>query len=115
MHLEFLKTQLDEKQKELETSKTKLIAAEENLKKLTDTCNEVKKYYIKLKSEINRSEYECGELKSQIDDYANRQQRLREEVNENVKYYTDLLSNIDGGTVSTSEDYEMVKKVAGGI
>lgn len=115
MHLEFLGTQMEEKQKELETSKTKLTSAEENLKKLTDTCNEVKKYYMKLKSEINKSEYECGELKGQIDDYTNRQQRLREEVNENVKYYTDLLSNIDSGTVSTNEDYEIVKKLPNGI
>ncbi|KAG5890826.1 hypothetical protein JTB14_016204 [Gonioctena quinquepunctata] len=111
MHLEFLKNQLEEKDNELEASRTKITSTEENLKRLTDTLNEVRKYYLKLKTEITRNESECKELQNQIEDYRQRQGRLREEVNENVKYYTDMLSNIDVSDVNEdcTKDYEVVR------
>nr|CAI5866273.1 unnamed protein product [Callosobruchus analis] len=109
MHVEFLNGQLEEKQREMEEARAKLLSTEENLRKLTDATNEVKKYYVKLKSEIAKSDSECNILSSQIKDFKRRQERLRDEVNENVKYYTELLTNIDG---SSSEGYEVVKKVS---
>ncbi|CAH1999517.1 unnamed protein product [Acanthoscelides obtectus] len=109
MHVEFLNGQLEEKQKDLEEDRAKLLTTEENLRKLTDATNEVKKYYLKLKSEIAKADSECNILSCQVKDFKRRQERLREEVNENVKYYTELLSNIDG---TSSEGYEVVKKVS---
>nr|CAH7717765.1 unnamed protein product [Callosobruchus chinensis]CAH7724727.1 unnamed protein product [Callosobruchus chinensis] len=109
MHVEFLSGQLEEKQKEMEDAKANLLSTEENLRKLTDAATEVKKYYLKLRCEIAKSDSDCSILSSQIKDFKRRQERLREEVNENVKYYTELLTNIDG---SSSEGYEMVKKVS---
>ncbi|XP_030759704.1 uncharacterized protein LOC115885077 [Sitophilus oryzae] len=108
MQLEFLENQLEEKEKELEESKTKQLATCEKLDKLTDTTNQIKKYYIKLKSEIYKSESEINELRHQIEDYKKRQVRLREEVNENVKYYTGMLNNIEGNV--GNDGYEFVKK-----
>ncbi|CAH1119389.1 unnamed protein product [Phaedon cochleariae] len=114
LHLDFLRGQLEEKEEELESSRSKISSTGENLKKLTDTTNEVRKYYLKLKSEINKTENECKQLKIQIEDYKLRQTRLREEVNENVKYYTDLLSDLDSGKTGSkgdcSQEFEMVKK-----
>ncbi|XP_074034868.1 uncharacterized protein isoform X2 [Leptinotarsa decemlineata] len=110
MHLDFLKNQLEEKESELETSKAKICSTEENLKRLTDTVNEVRKYFLKLKAEITKNEIECKELQNQIEDYQNRQNRLREEVNENVKYYTGLLSDIDNSDSKgdCTKDYEVI-------
>lgn len=45
-------------QKEVESSKAKQDAAAERLEKLGDTTSQVKKYYIKLKSEVAKSETE---------------------------------------------------------
>ncbi|VEN39410.1 unnamed protein product [Callosobruchus maculatus] len=109
MHLEFLNAQLEEKQKEMEEAKAKLLSTEENLRKLTDAATEVKKYYLKLRSEIAKSDSDCNILSNQIKEFKRRQERLREEVNENVKYYTELLTNIDG---TSSDGYEVVKKVS---
>lgn len=108
IHLDFLQTQLEEKDKELEISKVKIMSTEDNLKTINDTANEVKKYFIKLKSEITKNEKEYDELKSQIEDYKLRQIRLREEVNQNVKFYANMLNSIDSRTVSPAEDYEVV-------
>lgn len=112
MHLEFLQHQFEEKEKELENYKVKVVSTQENLKTIDDTANEVKKYYMKLKSEVMRNEKEHDDLKYQIEDYKSRQNRLREEVNQNVKYYTELLNNIDNRTaVSSNDEYEVVGKI----
>ncbi|KAH1025274.1 hypothetical protein HUJ05_010030, partial [Dendroctonus ponderosae] len=108
MQLEFLENQLEEKEKEVESSKSKLEAAAERLEKLGDTTNQVKKYYVKLKTDVAKSETEINELRNQIDDFKMRQLRLREEVNENVKYYTGMLNNIEH-TVANDE-FEIVKR-----
>lgn len=111
-HLEFLQNQLDEKEKELETSKMKMISTQDNLKTINDTASEVTKYYLKLKLEINKNEREYGELKSQIEDCKLRQLRLREEVSENVKYYTNMLTNIDSRAgISANEEYEVIARI----
>ncbi|KAF7279646.1 uncharacterized protein LOC143206501 [Rhynchophorus ferrugineus] len=111
MQLEFLEGQLEDKEKELEETKSKQLATCERLNKLNDTTNQIKKYFLKLKSEMTKSESEIGELRTQIEDYKKRQVRLREEVNENVKYYTGMLNNIEN-TVAC-DGYEFVRKALG--
>lgn len=112
MHIELLKGEMEEKEKELEVSKSKIASTEENLKRLTDTTNEVKKFYFKLKTEISKNENECKELHSQIEDCLDRQARLRDEVNQNVKFYTNMLGNMDNDSVTdVAKDYEVVKYI----
>ncbi|CAH1128978.1 unnamed protein product [Ceutorhynchus assimilis] len=107
MQLDFLENQLEEKEKDLEATKSRQECAAKKLEKLSDTATHVKKFYIKLKTEATKSETEINELRSQIDDFKKRQLRLKEEVNENVKYYTGMLNNIDA-----TDEYEVVKKSA---
>ncbi|XP_066251370.1 uncharacterized protein [Euwallacea similis] len=110
MQLELWENQLEEKQKELDSTKKKRDTAEDRLEKLCDITNQAKKYCVKLNAEITKSETKNNELRSQLDDLKKIQIRLREEVNENVKYYTGMLSNIEG-TVGT-DGYEIIKSSA---
>lgn len=50
-------------QKELDSIKVKKEAAAERLEKLSDTTNQIKKYYVKLKTEVNKSETEVSQSK----------------------------------------------------
>lgn len=47
-------------QKELDSIKVKKEAAAERLEKLTDTTNQIKKYYVKLKTDVSKSETEVS-------------------------------------------------------
>lgn len=51
-------------QKELDSIKVKKEAAAERLEKLTDTTNQIKKYYVKLKTEVSKSETEVSLFKT---------------------------------------------------
>lgn len=51
-------------QKELDSIKVKKEAAAERLEKLTDTTNQIKKYYVKLKTEVSKSETEVRLFKT---------------------------------------------------
>ncbi|CAH0563819.1 unnamed protein product [Brassicogethes aeneus] len=106
--LSYLKEKLDEKQNEIEKSKLKVCTASDSLKKLGETSDEVKKYYIKLKNDIMRSEKECLDLQDQIQLYKEKQKKLRQEVKDNVKYYSNILSNIDLKSIEM-QDYEIVQ------
>lgn len=75
--LDILKHRLDIKKSELEISKTKVNTAAENMEKLMSTSVEVRKYYMKLKAEITRSERDCKELQKQIEDFKKQQKDLK--------------------------------------
>ncbi|XP_066137760.1 uncharacterized protein [Euwallacea fornicatus] len=111
IQLELWENQLEEKQKELDSTKKKRDTAEERLAKLCDITNQTKKYCIKLIIEIAKSEAKIGnfhnELRRQLNDLREIQIRSKEEVNENVKYYTGMLNNIERSVVT--DGYEIIK------
>ncbi|XP_060523329.1 filamin-A-interacting protein 1-like [Cylas formicarius] len=96
--IEVLEHEFEEKEKEIESAKTKQESAAQRLEKLTDTVTQMKKGFLKRKKQISKSETECTQLKSQIEDYKERKKRLREEINSNPKRYDNAV-----------DEYEIVK------
>lgn len=103
-HLEVLENKLLEKVGEIASSKTKINDAKESIDKLNTTQVQVKKYYIKLKEEIKKSEEDCRRLKSQIDDYRERRTELEKEMKKNEALYNNILGVVKSNdSVDTSQ------------
>lgn len=102
--LETLNEKLQDKKQSLESSKLKVSSAEDSIDKLTVASAEVKKYYARLKNEIQKSERECKELQDQIDEYKLRQMEIRNQMKSNEKRFKNLLSNIKIDTSALEED-----------
>lgn len=109
VQLEVLKSQLTDKQNMLEESKTKVASAASNLQRLHDTSCEVKRYYIRLKAEIAKSDMDCKELQKQIEEYRKTQNKLRDEVNANIKHYHCLINDVTPR--SSRQEFEFLAKL----
>lgn len=80
--LQFLKEKLSELKKSLETSKARVLAATTSISELSKASVEAKKYYLKLKDEIERNEKECELLQTRINNYSNTNKELQKRLQE---------------------------------
>ncbi|XP_017783422.1 PREDICTED: uncharacterized protein LOC108567447 [Nicrophorus vespilloides] len=95
LQLDVLKFKLDRKQTDIESSKGRVIMAAESIQKLSNTSNEVKKYYVKLKEDIMKSEQDCRELQTQIDEFKRKQHILREQSRVYDKFGETVISEVN--------------------
>lgn len=102
-HLGVLEKNLLEKTIELESSKSKVKTTKESIDRLADSQLQVKKYYMQLKQEIQRSEDKFKKLQEQIDDYRFKRVELEEDMKKNELYYNNLLSSVKKGRANTSQ------------
>lgn len=68
--LQYLKEKLMETKKSLEASKSKVLTATTSIDQLSKASVEAKKYYLRLKDEIQKNEKECDLLQTRIDRYS---------------------------------------------
>lgn len=74
--LTVLQDRLESKQGELLTSKSRILTAAESIQKLQATSDQVRRYYLKLKTEIERSEHHCKSLEDEIEEYRRKRQNV---------------------------------------
>lgn len=92
--LEALRIKLEEKKSALEIARSRITTTVESMEKLNNTSAEIRRYYLQLKSEIAKSEVDCSDLQSQIDDYQKKQQDLHQEIRKNDGYYKNVLREL---------------------
>lgn len=77
------------------------------------TKNEINKFYLRLKNEISRTEYECQELQEQIDEYLKRREIIKKEISDRIDDKTIYpMEKSDEDNIVTEADltYEEMQK-----
>lgn len=75
--LQYLQEKLGDTKTLLETSKSKVLTASLSIDQLSKASVEAKKYYLRLKDEIKKSEKECELLQTRIDKYRETNKELQ--------------------------------------
>lgn len=106
--LQYLKEKLAETKKSLETSKTKVVTATMSIDQLSKASVEAKKYYLRLKDEIEKTEKECELMQSRIEKYSETNKELQRRLSKNGAVDSDLAAKTSGmqcscGSFSTNK------------
>lgn len=78
--LQYLQEKLSDTKKSLETSKSKVLAATASIEQLSKASVEAKKYYLRLRDEIERNERECEVLQKRIENYSETNKELQKRL-----------------------------------
>ena len=108
--LHILKCKLNDKQDELEGSKSKIQVAVDSLHKLSNTSAEMRKYYLKLTMEVEKSESDYKVLREQIDEYQKKKEVAQMKNRGKESSCEDLMKEFDSSLCSRSSRKLLVGK-----
>lgn len=94
--LQYLKEKLADTKKSLQTSKSKVLTATVSIDQLSKASVEAKKYYLRLKDEIERTEKECELLQTRVDKYSETNKELQRRLSKNEVADADLIAKHSG-------------------